>query len=357
MIDIGLSDAFLESNILVDQRPFGSWKAFISNDATAYDLQADCYFLSLYGVNVFTDSANLFNKLKKIAELENRTFTQTKGSLFHFTQNRKDLRDLIGNSVKTENSAVKKDELMIVHPDLKNFITFDIENFSSVLGNIFGIRSFLKSGSGYIGVHSSTILDSESGQIHIILGQTTAGKSSCAYLIEEMSNKKFIVIADDWSEINLNKKIVVPYFALLGEPRNAVARRYLVESKEFKKIFFDHDKSWYIRKSLPFIVAKGEIGLIFQLDVKSRIKNTSYIHRKNNTHIPFMNVNLGKDFSAEVDLARKKRIQEMVARKIYRLVRDYEGLAKWQNYYCIDAGSGDMQLIASNILSILKNNV
>jgi len=349
------SDLFLASNALVDQRPFGSWKALIVENNLFLENIGRLFSLNIYGVNFITDSLSLYECMKLIFERnENAHLEPVIGCFYHFVYKRYEDLGLVSRNILTiyMGDNIKPEELLFVLPDLKNFISFEIESFSSVLGNIFGARSFLQIGSTNVGMHSSTLLDTKSGCIHMILGQTTSGKSSCAYLIEQISNKRFLVVSDDWSEVNLDRKKVVPFRYLLGEPRNDTAKRYLHESGEFKKVDINTSKTWYIRKNY-LEINNGNIGSLFQLDVKSRIKNESYIFRKNNAHIPFMNVNFDKTFSSQENSKEKDATQNLVIQKISNLVKVYENISNWDKYHLIDAGSGNMELIAKNIYAIL----
>jgi len=342
-----------ESNKLVDSFPFGSYKALISTISDPFSkLKANLSSNLFNNSTIFSDSRKIISSLKLF---DSEFLAQQKKISIIYLVNPS---EKLVSKINAKNHYLKHpiSTTLLVSKTLQDFVTYGPENISSFMAVFYGIRAFLLISNNWLGIHASSIYDVERDVTHLIFGQTTAGKSSSAYLIEMLSKKKYIVINDDWSEIDLQTQKVFSPITYLSEPREKTALQYLSQNSDFKKLLIESTSKKYFVRINSKLPEFSKLGKIFQLDIKSRVHNPFYIFRKNNSPIPFMNVNLNRNFFIDEMENDFTYLQYRIQGSIYKILHSYDSLSKKENYHIIDSGSAKMELVAQKIYQILTNN-
>lgn len=340
----------VSSNKHISQRPFGSFESVITNKLPILADNVDLHTTSLQDIQVFSDAKDIIEQLDLIDftfEIRHQNLT-----VCYLTELSSAEPRLFEKNMPCNPTADLG--IMAISRDLNSFMLFGPRNISSLVGVLLGIRAFEIIQNHWLGIHSSSLYDTLTKKIHLIYGQTTSGKTSSAFLLEQASNKRLIVLNDDWNEVNLRENTVTATTKFLGEPRDERAYRYLSSSAKFTRYSSPGAKVWYLRDSPP-LQHSGALGCIFQLDVKSRIQDDIYIHRKNNAHIPFMNSNLEKPIVSEELQEEASVFGTIVMERISKLIEGYLGLANSKTYHLIDAGSADPRVISNKILNIFRH--
>lgn len=196
------------------------------------------------------------------------------------------------------------------------------KKLGSLLTYLYGVRSFETKET--IGLHAALLRRVEDGAADLLLGAAGCGKTTIALAVADAGN--YEVLADDWAEVDLRRRVARPVSSLLGvataDSLDELASPYRRRAFSFGKGFYSRNDSpppqWY------------ELRRILHLWTDHASTSSMYALRKAMASVPFV---ASPDIPAELSEGRRKRLTE--------LLDDYRRLAHDPSYIRVDIRDRD----------------
>lgn len=290
------------------------------------------------GVRVYTDSKSLAGQVMFSFD---RQFAPSLWELTYLTERSVNLQI---NGLVPRRMGMGIAPILVVTTDLSHFAVSGPEKFGSLAGLVYGISSLNLIEKGILGLHGSSVLDLESDQVHILLGASGEGKSTQARLLEKRFPERFLVVGDDWVQIDPSRRLVFPVSSTVGVEGDISAAE-TEEMPGLKGEFTSFGKKFFIldRHKASFY----KLGQIFQLHRGEMKKNRSSLiglFRNFNRHIPFLNPLNG----------RIEDLPDGAKNRIEKIINSYLGLSQKRNFNFVNSRVGGIEEVSDQILAFLN---
>ncbi len=273
------------------------------------------YFINHLGIKIITDSDEL---------AENLLISKNNELATH-----KDKKPITLMYLTSESLKILKDYKKVLLPmgpgspgeiyadsTLQYFTFIGKVKYGTLISIIYGLRAFMDIDKQYLGLHSAAIYDKLLHRVHLLVGKNKVGKSTLAQMIENYDNR-FVVISDDWSEINLVNNWVRPMSPLFS-PENPDIK--------YNFQFTSFGKPFYTKVGIDNETEGGKLGKIIEIvSNKNELLSNDFFQRAM-FHIPFIAQKLAdNDFEININ---KELISKTISSKVDRIKKAYLLTAK-----------------------------
>lgn len=278
-----LKDQFNNSERLLEQNPFGGYKAYLADELSEERFNGLLCVNTGIGIRVLTDSPEIIEQLTQIQGNEVEIYA----TLIYLTDGDLGMIKEDGTSCKRLSKGNVAD--LAVSHDLKTFAIAGPAKIGTLLGIAYGVRAFYQIEQGILGVHGALILDRYTEQVILIAGKGTSGKSTYPFLLQELEPGRFKVLGDEWCEISLESLTAQQVSRVIGESKDPNVNTKVKAHPDLRFIYESFGKQWYIHTDNEDIYQPYPISRVIELDIHESVQDEVYILRKNNSHIPFIN--------------------------------------------------------------------
>lgn len=190
----------------------------------------DLHVVNVMGINVFTDSLEMHECLGFYCT---QSVNDNCPNFYYLTQEDLDFRDRDGRQL--QGLQVDHPGEIYMSPDMNNFFYRGVDKFGTLISMIYGIRALRSLEENRLGLHSALLFDKRYNCVHLLIGKNRIGKSTIAQRVEE-ADSRFILLSDDWNEVNLENNQVTP-ISVLFSPEN-ISTDHEVAFNSFGKSFY-----------------------------------------------------------------------------------------------------------------------
>lgn len=190
----------------------------------------DLHVANVMGINVFTDSLEMHECLGFYGT---QSVNDNCPNFYYLTQRDLQFKDREGRQL--QGLQIDHPGEIYMSPDMNNFYYRGIDKFGTLISMIYGIRALRSLEENRLGLHSALLFDKRYNCVHLLVGKNRIGKSTIAQRIEE-ADSRFILLSDDWNEVDLENNQVTP-ISVLFSPEN-IYIDYEVAFNSFGKSFY-----------------------------------------------------------------------------------------------------------------------
>lgn len=206
----------------------------IGNGALSSEITRNLHVSSILGINVLTDSSEMYRCLQLSgASVNCYRLNDSSANFYYLTQSQLPFRKANGEVLQQLQAEYPGDIYM--SPDMNNFYFWGIDKLGTLVSMIYGIRAIKGVEEGRLGVHSALLYDNECNCAHLMIGKNRIGKSTMGQMLEDAGNR-FVLLSDDWSEINISEGTVEP-MSMIFSPKHAT-NHYEPAFESFGKQFY-----------------------------------------------------------------------------------------------------------------------
>lgn len=248
----------------------------IGNGNLSGETVSQLHASAIFGINVLTDSTEMHRCLQLSGASVNGNRPDTCNTNFYYlTQSQLPFKTAQGDPLQQLQVEYPGDIYM--SPDMNNFYFWGIDKLGTLVSMIYGIRAIKGVEEGKLGVHSALLYDKNCNCAHLVIGKNRIGKSTIGQLLED-SGDRFVLMSDDWSEINLADGTVEP-MSMIFSPKQA--------SVHYEPAFESFGKQFYWKHGVrPYPVLN--LGTIIELyGTPQELEDDKFIQRSM-AHIPLI---------------------------------------------------------------------
>lgn len=270
----------------------------------------DAFTVIHLGIQIITDNKKLAKNIQISKKREPKTSTYKKPiRLFYITSNNSIIRKDDGTTLRAMSLGFPGE--IYVDSKLQSFAFKGKVKYGTLISIVYGLRAFISIDEGILGLHSAAIFDRQTHKVHLLIGKNKIGKSTIAQLIEK-TDKRFVVISDDWCELNVNDYWVRPVSPLFSPGHS---------DKTFSRQFMSYGKNFYTKKGIGTGIKGGKLGKIIEIVAsKNEMLDANFFQRAM-FHIPFVAQEVGKvGFARGV---KKEKIIKVIYTKIKKMRQLY----------------------------------
>lgn len=287
----------------------------IGNGTLSGEVTRNLHASSIFGINVLTDSPEMHRCLQLSgASVNGNRPNDCSSNFYYLTQSQLPFKTADGEDLQQLQVEYPGDIYM--SPDMNNFYFWGIDKLGTLVSMIYGIRAIKGVEEGKLGVHSALLYDNKCNCAHLLIGKNRIGKSTIGQMLEDLGNR-FVLLSDDWSEINVNEGTVEP-MSMIFSPKQA--------TNNYEPAFESFGKQFYWKHGVrPYPVLN--LGTIIELyGTPQELADNKFIQRSM-AHIPLIAQPVRHDIFdsptdfSEADLGRYLAFQQSYM-GMYSMLRD-----------------------------------
>lgn len=260
------------------------------------------------GITVYTDSEELSEQVEKTFPIVEKV-TQTR-EIVYLTKNL--IAPIDDSELQPRPIDVGSLGDLCVDKTLSQYTISGPVKLGSLESIMFGIKSFDDLENDKLGLHASLIYDKRNDVNHIIIGASGTGKSTLAQFLENSHPERFIVLADDWVEIDSSVKHVGPVSTTFGYRQGTLVASLVRDNSRIEGEFESFGKTFAPHEGAGEFSDK--IGSIFILSDEGIEPFDDF--SQSNRHIPFLT-----QFQSEFEfLTPQVQARLIKLRNIYRTI-------------------------------------
>lgn len=247
----------------------------------------------------------------------------------------------------TEDSPYAKKRIMRCSKDLLNFSFWGKSYPGSLLSVILGIQELQQAETQEIGLHSTALYDRLSKKTHLIISKSGLGKTTYSYLLENFSNKRFILIGDEWNSLNLDTLTIKNKVPIIGDIKNEKIRPFFLASMPIEKRVYVGNKAFWSNPNYS-PDRRTNLGKIILLVKDFNNLNINEDVIKSHKNIPF----IGCDFSIIPKAYQNKYL--LIRNRVARII---DKLCNLPNLHPVDVTNSpsEYKQTLDKILRIIDN--
>lgn len=294
------------------------------------------------GMKILTDSVDLHGQLSLVDSISPASAARPPITLRYTTDLQLPLSNAAGVPLRSQSKVHPGD--IYAHPDLRDFYFQGYKKLGTLASMAYGIRALDAIQEEELGLHSSLILDQETEGVTLLVGRNRIGKSAIGQSIEN-TNERFLMVADDWSEVNLSNGIVTPVSTIFSP--NSPSHRYQLAFTSFGKPFYT--------KKLPADLPPLTLSRIIELhDGGEGPEPESFILRSL-THVPFIKQPLDEDTFA-YDCQERTLIAEEIALRKRAILSGYHAITQGHETHAVtnDHSRDSLSDITEKVMEIMR---
>ena len=187
---------------------------------------------------------------------------------------------------------------------------------------VYGISALRAIEFGRLGVHSASLYDRELNTTHIIMGANKSGKSSISTQLE--ATERFILLADDWNEIDLHNNSVVP--------KSMVFSMDQPDMTKYRLLFSSFGKNFFTKERQPVSPRRlGKVIILTPDDTRGIDNYEQFMEIE--SHIPFVVDGFGYngDVTQLTQGTAVDHFRQLVDYRLESLFRGYQYLVNGEN--------------------------
>lgn len=274
----------------------------IGHEALPVGIESSLLSSEFAGIKILTDSADLHSQLSIVDSVPPVSANQPPVTFRYTTDLHLPLSNAAGTPLRSQSKIHPGD--IYANPDLRDFYFQGYKKLGTLASMAYGIRALHAIKEDELGLHSSLILDQETEGVTLLVGRNHIGKSAIGQSIEN-TDERFLMIADDWSEVNLGDGSVTPVSKIFSP--DSPSHHYQLAFTSFGKPFYT--------KSLPADLPPLTLCRIVELHDGGEEPEASSFILRSLTHVPFIKQPLDKDTFADDCQERKQIAEEIASRK------------------------------------------
>ncbi|HBD92840.1 MAG TPA: hypothetical protein DC057_01560 [Spirochaetia bacterium] len=309
------------------------------NKIESTEYGADFHVDTSLGIKISTDSEKLAREIESVFSAGN---VQSKPAIEFIYLTKRGISATDTSEILPKPISVGILGDLVVDETLTQYILAGSDKFGSLESVLFGIYSFERAREGFLGLHATQIYDSKKHVSHIITGSSGVGKSTVAQLLERLQPGRFIVLADDWVEIDPSQNNVRPISTAFGSRAGTLADEMISLNPRIKDKFTSFGKNFYTHEGIksPTEVI-GSIILLLDSEYEHSKKGMVDYFINSNHHIPFMT-----QIRTEASI-----LPFSIINRLENMLLNFSKLQKNKNFSAINITSED---IYQNVFNILK---
>lgn len=231
---------------------------------------------SIFGINVYTDSPEMHRCIQLSgASTNSRQGDDCDINFYYLTQSQLPFTTAQGEPL--QQLQVEYPGEIYMSPDMSSFYFWGIDKLGTLISMIYGIRAIKGVEEGRLGVHSALVYDMDYSCAHLIIGKNRIGKSTIGQILED-NGDRFVLMSDDWNEVNVTDGTVEP-MSMIFSPKQATT--------QYEPAFESFGKQFYWKHGIrPYPMLN--IGTIIELYATSQeIADNKFVQRSM-AHIPLI---------------------------------------------------------------------
>lgn len=287
---------------------FGAVNSFVTERVTVTPLNPLHSADTGIGVEVVTDSEEIAEQIR----ICRRSSLPIDSQLLYLTLQETGITNPLG--VKSTPMLKGVPGELAITPDLTTYALSGPVKFGTIISIAYGIRSLLDVYNFKLGLHASLLHDRYSERSHIFVGESGAGKTTTALMLQALRPDRFLLTSDDWIEVDVEAGRVSPISTTIGTTSEVEAMR-----QHLSPPFYSFGKTFY-PLSFDFLAQFRfmQLGEIINLSPLYEGDTFEMQLRRINNHVPFMNQDIGH-LSAYP--AVKDRVEALIAEGVKLLRR------------------------------------
>lgn len=230
------------------------------------------------GMRIMTDSPELHTQVLQAGELTPEAALQGDLAFCYVTQDKLDLPGAGGEPLRATSNQHPGE--IYASTDLRHFYFQGKNKLGTLVSMAYGIRSLDRIQDDALGLHSALILDRATREATLLVGKNCVGKSTIGQALEDDSDERFVMLSDDWSEVDLSSGYIAPVSPIFSPPEQPSVR-YVPTFKSYGKPFY--------RKDLSDLGLLTSVGLSRIIEIRHRadIQDEDFVLRAL-SHIPMI---------------------------------------------------------------------